>query len=199
MKTQTTMTNDFQPILMHTNNAAISSTLKNAEGLAAKWNNAIEATGKLLKKELSNEDKAEILKNRLDAVMAQLRDGFQFKNASDDFNIQSLGINLNPVKEAFRQLGKFDSDILELENGFVRISEKGKNRIAQSACLYTKTEKQNEVYKMAQRLSANLNEALEKNIISKLDRPGLEQTFKIITQPMGADGFEPDFTVIARM
>lgn len=193
-------TNNFQPILMHTHNTAIASTTKNAEGLASNWNNALKEAEELLKKKLNDEEKIEILEDRMDEIMAQLRSGFQFKNASDDFNMQSMGIDLTPIKEAFMQCkGKFDNNVLELKDSLVMISEEGKAQIENSGRVYTKSIRQNDVYQMAKKLSENLNEALEKNVISRLDKPSLEQTFKIVTQPMGANGFVPDFEVISRM
>ncbi|MEH6764136.1 MAG: hypothetical protein V7655_06525 [Aequorivita antarctica] len=192
--------NKFEPILLHTNENGITSAIKNAEGLASNWNNVLKEAEKLLKKKLTDEGKIEILEDRMDEVMAQLRSGFQFKNASDDFNIQSLGIDLTPIKEAFKRCkGKFDNNILEVKDGLVSISKEGRTQIENSGRVYTKSIRQNDVYQMAKKLSENLNEALEKKIIHKLDKPNLERTFRIITQPMGANGFAPDFEVISRI
>lgn len=200
MKNTQNTPNEFQPILMHTNENAIKSTLKNAEELAAKWNNVLKEAQALLKRNLTDNEKVEILEDRMDEVMTQLRNDFQFKNASDEFNIEALGINLKPIKDAFKQcMGRYDNDILEVKNGVVQVSEEGKARIEESAKLYTKTQHQNKVYEMAQKLSQNLNEALDMKILHLSSNPLLERAFDIVTMPMGSNIYKPNYQRIKNM
>ncbi|PKA83595.1 hypothetical protein ATE92_1752 [Ulvibacter sp. MAR_2010_11] len=191
---------EFTPILMHKYEDRIVSTIKNAESLAKQWNSALKAAETLLNKQLTDDEKIEILDNGFDEIMTHLRTGFQFKNASDEFNIEAQGINLIPAKNVFAQCtGVYDYNTYEIKQGIVQVSEQGRQLIEKDSCLFTKTERQNEVYRLAERLAACVNEALNTNIISKLDKPGLERAIQIITQPRGLNDFVPDYEVINRI
>lgn len=61
-------------------------------------NNFIKECKNVLKSELSDELKHKLRDLKINALIVELKKQFPFPNATDDFNLQSLGVDLNNAK-----------------------------------------------------------------------------------------------------
>ena len=132
-------------------------------------------------RKLDDNEQAELLKGGYNQAVEFLKPKFPFPDADVDFNLKALGQDPNPVKEALRSSSAwFDLNYLELVNGKVIITDKGRELVDESSCRFTQNEKQNEAYKLAVDLCKQINRSCEAGHIGPLDRPTVERGIRSV-------------------
>lgn len=113
---------------------------------------------------LDNSQREMVRKERLDYVKAELRKRFSFPNATDEFNYQSLGVNLSPLENLLKggtPWRQYDFDIDE--NGTFTASEH--QRHFEHYYHYADTPRRKDALQLAKRFEELFAEAQEKGFV----------------------------------
>lgn len=172
-------------------------TINNALEIVSK---VIEISEDILQEKLTGVQKLEVIKDGRNFVQNELRKKYQFKNADDDFNLQAMGVNPEPL---YRFLS---SNVTKLKNIHFEVK---KNEVVLSKVqplierniFYLTTDKQKDALDVAQKLVDVLNEADEKGLVFH-NFPKIKEVIKIVSNT-GRFDEKPLFSVnkeyIARM
>ncbi|HTO36541.1 MAG TPA: hypothetical protein VLZ72_09890 [Flavobacterium sp.] len=128
-------------------------------------NQAIREAESLLNAKLSGKQKMEIVENGRTFVQNELRKKYQFKNADDDFNLQAMGVNPEPLYGFLKTNAiKWQSVDFEADKDEIKLSEV--QPLIERHTYYLETERQKEALEIAQKLADVLNEANEKGFVT---------------------------------
>lgn len=126
---------------------------------------AIEISEDILKEKLTGVQKLEVIKDGRNFVQNELRKKYQFKNADDDFNLQAMGVNPEPLYRFLKSNSiKWQSVDFEVKKDKVVLSEV--QPLIERHTYYLETERQKEAMELAQKLADVLNEANEKGFVT---------------------------------
>src|SRR5690554_1289695 len=126
---------------------------------------AIEMSEDILKEKLTGVQKLEVIKDGRNFVQNELRKKYQFKNADDDFNLQAMGVNPEPLYRFLESNSiKWQSVDFEVKKDKVVLSEI--QPLIERHTYYLETERQKEALEIAQKLADVLNEANEKGFVT---------------------------------
>jgi len=96
-------------------------TLKMKGNYLNEFLNVIETN---LKRLLTDAEKLDVYNDGLKALEKSLKHHFQFPDATDEFNFQSMGIDWNPIFDYYHEFGGIWNDVVQsLENGKFVLSE----------------------------------------------------------------------------
>ncbi|MRI02095.1 hypothetical protein GH721_16240 [Kriegella sp. EG-1] len=187
-----------KPVLMFTDNAKIETLYNSATGISDKLNHALIEAEQLLSTSFNDDEATEVLEKGFNHVMDLLRKQFQFPNATDEFNLTSMGKSIDQAKKALSASGSnFNAYGFIVKDGKVILSEEGKNEIQESAKFYTENHCQNEAFELSKILARNLNLALTKGLIENGETDRMNNMLKIVKRE--GNGFTPNHTVINRI
>lgn len=142
--------------------ARVNQVIKNALELASK---AIEISEDILQKKLTGVQKLEVIKDGRNFVQNELRKKYQFKNADDDFNLQAMGVNPEPLYRFLNTNAiKWQSVDFEVKKDTVVLSEI--QPLIERHTYYLENDRQKEALEIAQKLVDVLNEANEKGFVT---------------------------------
>jgi hypothetical protein len=142
-------------------------------------NKLVIESEKVLKRTLKDQEKQKLKKDGADFVFFEIKDKFQFPNADDSFNFKSLGINIEPFKEATNLYKghNFEADLLE---GKFIPSKKQINKIKEDCAVYTVNEKQKHALEISNKIIAIVRDAENNHIpINKLNAKNLFKGVKM--------------------
>lgn len=178
---------EFKPVLIYTDVERLEAVLNAAKKTANQLNEKLITIENYLDISLSDADKLEILQEGKEPFMRLLRLQFKFPNATDLFNVTSLGKE-NDFESTKAVLGNivpfFNSYKFELVNGAVVLSEEGTKTIEAEQKFFTENEKQNEVYEYAFDLCEKLNLAKEKDYIQNSNMHQIATNIDLIKIPV---------------
>lgn len=142
--------------------ARVNQVIKNALELVCQ---AIEISEDILQEKLTGVQKLEVIKDGRNFVQNELRKKYQFKNADDDFNLQAMGVNPEPLYRFLESNSiKWQSVDFEVKKDKVVLSEI--QPLIERHTYYLETERQKEALEIAQKLADILNEANEKGFVT---------------------------------
>lgn len=126
---------------------------------------AIEISEDILQEKLTGVQKLEVIKDGRNFVQNELRKKYQFKNADDDFNLQAMGVNPEPLYRFLKTNAiKWQSVHFEADKDEIKLSEV--QPLIERHTYYLETERQKEALEIAQKLADVLNEANEKGFVT---------------------------------
>lgn len=126
---------------------------------------AIEISEDILQKKLTGVQKLEVIKDGRNFVQNELRKKYQFKNADDDFNLQAMGVNPEPLYRFLKSNSiKWQSVDFEVKKDKVVLSEI--QPLIERHTYYLENDRQKEALEIAQKLADVLNEANEKGFVT---------------------------------
>lgn len=126
---------------------------------------AIEISEDILKEKLTGVQKLEVIKDGRSFVQNELRKKYQFKNADDDFNLQAMGVNPEPLYRFLKTNAiKWQGVHFEADKDEIKLSEV--QPLIERHTYYLETERQKEALEIAQKLADVLNEANEKGFVT---------------------------------
>ena len=168
MTTEPTTTEVFKPILLYTDN-------KNKAGLMDSYSSNIELhniliseSETLLKRKLTKKEINALLKNHIEfseSVKTLIRDSFQFANASEDFNLNALGLSFDKLEIAVNNIQDNDYKYL-ISEGKVIAEPKQIIAIDDQCKVWTKNSRQNLAYLVAVSLKDLANKLNELGIVN---------------------------------
>lgn len=178
---------DFKPILISEDRGRIEQTLEAAKKRALDINVKLRLAVAFLENEPTTEEKEQILNEGVEAFLKLFRKEFQFKNASDDFNIKALGKE-DSFKNIINEITGIDSNFksydFNYEDNIVRLSNEGIKKIEESFKVYTRNEKQNEVFNYASNLCEMINKGFEDGYIDSQSKYQIANFIDIIKIPV---------------
>lgn len=177
----------FKPILIYTDVERLEAVFNAAKNTANQLNEKLITVENYLGSSLSDTDKLEILEKGEAPFMRLLRLQFKFPNATDLFNVTSLGKenDFEPTKAVLGNIVPlFKSYKFTLVNGAVVLSEEGTKTIEAKQKFFTENDKQNEVYEYAFDLCEKLNLADEKGYIQKSNMHQIATNIDLVKIPV---------------
>jgi len=97
-----------------------------------------------IKRDITPEDMKLISKGGDSFIVEFYKPQFPFPNAPFDFNMQALGINVQPVIDLMQNLNPLHYDVDIIDNK-LSVSESQQQQFVEDATTYTVNEKQNEI------------------------------------------------------
>lgn len=183
MKTEKT---GFEPLLITKNDTHIENSTKSAKLTAAKLNDSLEVALDFIGQDLTDNQLKQLLQGGFKFAMELVSKDFQFPKADDAFNLKSMGKDPEPAKLALRSTRAwFSGYIFDVKNKEVFLTDAGKEKIIQSACVYTENEKQNEVFALAKRMCKEINDALTRGLVSARDQTPIKSGLQIVEYGKG--------------
>ncbi|MDP2687792.1 MAG: hypothetical protein Q8O62_11255 [Aequorivita sp.] len=139
-------------------------------------NNFVEAAGIVLGN-LNNDQRELIRKERMEYIKAEIKKHFPFPNATEEFNYQSLGVNLNALNELLKNATPWKQYDFDLdENGSFSASEE--QRAFQNYYRYADTDRKNAALSFAKKIEALVAEAQEKGFVDHGLLPDVSNAFR---------------------
>jgi len=189
MKTDTLQ---FEPILLEKNEERIESGIKAALENAEKLNESLSTAMDFVDGPLTDEEKEELLQGGFKQAMEIMRGKYQFPKADDDFNLKSMGKDPLPTKKALVSSNAlFKGYKYQVNNGNVVLTDEGRNEIVESLTVYTKNQKQNDVYQLAVDICEKINDAYEQGFVNNFDQTPISTGLKFVRFGRGERPFEP--------
>jgi hypothetical protein len=130
-------------------------------------NIAILEASNIGKKKLTKKGIQSLVKNPqqfLVNLKELIRDTFQFKNATDEFNLNSLGINYTNLDSAISKIEQNDYIYLIDDEGKLQPEPKQLKLIEEKCTIYTNSERQNRALKISKDLQKSANDLLDLKI-----------------------------------
>lgn len=195
-----TAVKEFTPVLMYVNHEKIDGEMKNAKEHAERINSGLAQLEKFLEKDLTDQEKIQLLENGPGYLHEKLKEQFQFPNATDQFNLEAMG-----KVEEYTRMKHLTSNIhaafhaydFEVNDGEVVLSENGSEAIIEKNTHSTQNDAQSEAFKLAEKLVKDLNKAKDKEWITRYDLEQVKRSIKIIN--LDGQKFVPNYSNISTM
>ena len=149
---------DFKPEFLYVDKQAIEFKENNYKTNLSCLNKLIAESEIVLNRKLTTAEKNKMKNKGAEFVEVEVKKQFQFKNADENFNLEALGINIEPFRKAssFYLVEGYDADLVE---GKFIPSEKQLNILTESSTIYTSNEKQKHALKIANTLIELIKDA----------------------------------------
>lgn len=142
-------TEDFTPVFLYKNDERIRRLQEQVPAAAEKLNAFIEAVERELSRTLKDEEKVKVKEEGIDFLINDLKEEFPFPKASDSFNYEAMGINLEPLLKK-HEFGNRSWQIqLELEEGRFKASSELIDDLSTQYHYYTLNQQQNDAMALA--------------------------------------------------
>lgn len=155
---------DFKPQFLYCRESKYNALLSEYKSGVFELNNLLQETEKLLDRGLTDQEIALLSKNKVSFVLKEVRSKFQFPAADESFNLEALGINIRPFKEASERTTLAPSYNYVFKDGKFHECEKYKKEIKEQFYIYTENERQNKALQLSKELLS---------IVSELEKMGL--------------------------
>ena len=168
MTTEPTTTEVFKPILLYTDDVNKASLIDSYSSNIELHNILISESETLLKRKLTKKEINALLKNHIEfseSVKTLIRDSFQFANASEDFNLNALGLSFDKLEIAVNNIQDNDYKYL-ISEGKVIAEPKQIIAIDDQCKVWTKNSRQNLAYLVAVSLKDLANKLNELGIVN---------------------------------
>ena len=166
-ETEPTTKEVFKPILLYTDN-------KNKAGLMDSYSSSIELhniliseSETLLKRKLAKKEIQALLKNHIEFseyVKSLIRNEFQFPSSDEEFNLRALGFSFDKLDSAVSNIQDNTYKYL-IDEGKIIADSKQIIAIDDQCKIYTKNEKQNQVFETAKSLKESAQKLKDLGII----------------------------------
>lgn len=190
----------FKPILLYQNEKSKKLLEEHVQETANKLNQAVKELELFLGVKLNDTEKLKALKEGVDYVKAHLKKSFQFPKATDEFNMQAMGVDISVIKPVLDNAKSLVSNVyIEINNDKFQVSEKGKGMIVEQCSLYTANEEQNKCYNLSLELCTTLNKAKQNKYISDMEMNQIEHSLSFIRQSIYLQEFKPNHRTISSL
>ena len=164
-KAEVTKTKEvFKSILMYVDEAKKTRLTKEYIDSIELNNIAIIEASKVGRKPLTKKGIQSLVKNPKafsEKLKELIKDKFQFPNATDDFNLNSMGINYSNLNTAIEKIKENDYIYLITDDSKLHPEPKQLKLIEEQSKVFTKSDKQNKVLKVAKDLQKSANALLD--------------------------------------
>ena len=160
-------TNQFKPVLLYSNNANKASLTNSYNSSIQLHNILISESENLLKRKLTKKEINALLKNHIEFsenVKTLIINEFQFPQANLQFNLNALGLSFDKLDLAVSNIQDNDYKYL-IDEGKVIADSKQIIAIDDQCKIYTKNEKQNQVFETAKSLKESAQKLKDLGII----------------------------------
>ena len=141
--------------------------------------------GLTLKRELTREDETAIVDEGFNYVLRQLRAQFPHENATDELNLQLMGLELENLPNEVNTIKNYFDNGIELNSkGGVVVSSEKKKAIIEKNKLYTTSEKQNHALKVANELCEFINSKIDDILSLQSHKFSKSSTLDVIAESM---------------
>lgn len=180
---------------------------KRIEGTVADYKRSVDRVNAMFPKvekavgrKLSDEEKVDLAHYKAEAVLKMLRPNFPFPNADDEFNLNALGLKIQPLLQELRELPGIVCPT-KIHDGQLDIADNFIAEITESNTYYTQNKKQNEALKLGKDLIELLNKAEKMGLTDKyFGLKRIEQGgIRLLHYPFGADGVKVNRYVISEI
>ena len=160
----------FKPIYLYSEDIRQKETLRLYDESISELNKLVQVCETVINGKLTNSQKIKIEGNGIPHIVTEVEGSFKFPNATREFNLDALGVDLEPLYEQdlkFRSI-KFKYTYKLLDGVFVR-DEKQTNSIKTGCEVYSDNIKQNKLLDYCLKLEKIFNTAVDDNVISEYD------------------------------
>lgn len=175
---------EFTPELMYVDQKRIDALIKSADDFTEKINSRFRIVESLLEETLPDKELLRLAKEGIPFLNEKLKDSFQFKNASMEFNLEAMGKTQEYEavrKTLMNSTGFITAYDFEILKGTTKLTNKGQKAIVESNTHCTKNEAQNRALKLAERMVKNLNEAMKEGWVGNFDVSDIERGNSLVT------------------
>lgn len=172
--------------------------MKSAKETEERINKSLATMETLLGKELDDQEKLTLLQNSVPNLHLKMKEQFQFPNASDQFNLESMGKveEYGMARKVMSNIfAAFQSHDFEIKEGIVNLSPRGKEAIIEKNTHRTENDAQTEALELAEKLVKDLNKAREKEWIDRYNVNQVKKAINIINKAGGK--FVPHYSNIS--
>jgi len=176
---ETTKKKKFEKQFIYRDEARTEAVIEGYRNSLNPVNQIIPRVEEVLKRKLTDPEKRELADNGYEFVMALLRDQYPFKSASDKFNLEAMGLNIDPLLGDLRRMPEIYCHTV-IKKGFFELSDKTIEEVIEANSLYTETDKENETLELARALEAAANLSIEKGFTNEFALIHFERASKLI-------------------
>lgn len=159
----------FKPVFLFKENEHIRAKLGVMEGGILALKSFIQLVEGTIKMQLTNEEKTQLRDKGTDFIKESLKEKFPFREASEDFNLEALGMRDLEISKNYYKLNsqKWQPYNFQLnEDGIFQITESDREKVNETFSYYTTNEKQNESLKIAESLVKLFDEAEQLGLVN---------------------------------
>lgn len=150
---------EFKSQVIHFDKSKEQTKIGNAKIAAEKINEILDEVDSFLKIKPTKEKRERLLKDGYGYVLDELRSGFPFPNATDEFNFNAMGIDPSPLAHLLDGLNRRVSEhMLHLDGTKVAVTEKSLEEIKEDCTIRSKSEEENRKFEFAKKLCDFLND-----------------------------------------
>lgn len=172
---------EFEPVFLYKDNFRIKQITERYEKGVKNLNNFVSIVEKNLSTTFDDDEKRQVKEKGMIFIIDRLRMEFQFPKATDDFNLQALGIDVRPLKEYYRKhaasWNPYQYDIVE---GEFKTSEKVLSHEVEKYYIYTKNDRQNEALQIAEDLKAQIIKAETAGLVSRFNQSDIRNVTELL-------------------
>lgn len=152
--------------LVRIDKIGIEHTKQGLQGRIDLLNKFIEITETTLKTSFTDDEKTNLKDNGLNFVDEWIKPKFKFPDAGYDFNLQALGLNLQPIINFWNANSKrWKNQPAEIFKGKFVINNMDDLPEVKRHYYYAKSERQEKIYKDAKLICNSLNKLIDKGLI----------------------------------
>lgn len=193
---------EFKKQLMFKDEELIETSFREADRITDLLNASLEKAEILLDEELDQRTTLDIMEQGFPKVLELLRAKFAFPNATDEFNLKSMGMEerFEETKRAMvNTVALYRARAFNSLDGSVELSGDGRTNIEEAGKLYTENEAQNDAFELSKAIARELNKVYEKGYVSSLDISQISRGIKIVKSITPGKGFEPNARAIKKI
>lgn len=178
-------------VLIRVDKVAIKNTKERIITSLELLNQFVELTEDTIKTTFSDKEKIALKEGKIDFIKSYLKPKFMFPDASEEFNLNALGIDLKPIQD-FLKTYKSRLDFLnpELKNGRFVIDDIDNLPEVKKYYYYATNDSQLKAYEEAKEVCKHLNALLDSNAITH-SQSSLVKYFKNIRYGTESNIFNP--------
>jgi hypothetical protein len=174
---------EFKQQLLYVNQDGINSHTTQTELGATALNGFVREAENVLKYKFTDKEKQALKSDGIAFIKNLLKSNFPFPNASEDFNLQSMG--LTNVKNLYSNYERYSGSWIyfdyALTKGVFEASRLEKDKTVQSFSYYTQNEKQNRVLELAEKMIVLFDEAEKLGVLNGHGRKHITNVFDVLT------------------
>ena len=164
----------FQPILMKVDTPTINRYLKELESSVKYCNQLIEDVAQLLRFDLTDEQKIQVVKEDKRAVLDIIKTHYDLEGSNDQMALNRTSVTNNQLNKIFGEYHSFDKtsiEELDIVKGSFVVRETSIEKIQKKYTYTTETESQNRTYHVLKQLGESIQLAIDEGfiVVSKSD------------------------------
>lgn len=174
-------TKKFTPVFLFQNEDRIKQAKENIERGSKHLNQFVALVENILNTKFDDNEKNELKKKEMAFIFDIVKPEFQFPKATEEFNLQALGIDLTPVKDFYNKHSHSwkNQHFNLIEGEFMADEQLFKDEIEKFS-YYTTNQRQNEALKIAEDLKAQFLKAEAAGLVSRFNQSDIYNVTELI-------------------